>query len=138
MGNLPHPHTPIRPYRLLAIVLSFPAFLLIARFFPFQKLPSVCAFYNYTGYPCPTCGMTRSVISLMHFSFSRAVWFNPLGPVFLLLFATSWVVAVYQEYTGKQTKIALWAGKHFNLLATVGLVILLAFGVMRIIRIATG
>lgn len=138
MGKPPHPHTPIRPYRLLAIILSFPVFLLIARFFPFQKLPSICAFYNLTGYPCPTCGMTRSVISLTHLYFSRAVCFNPLGPVFLLLFAVFWAVAVYQEFTGKQMKIALWAGKHFNLLAIIGLLLLLTFGVARIIHITIG
>lgn len=44
-------------------------------------MPSLCPFHALTGLPCPGCGMTRSVICLMHGHLHDAVYFHPLGPV---------------------------------------------------------
>lgn len=64
--------------------------LLAARFFPFSRFPKLpCFFHQLTGYPCPSCGMTRSFIFASHFNFSAAVMINPLGSclfVFTLIF----------------------------------------------------
>ena len=37
-----------------------------------------------TGIPCPTCGMTRGVASLLHGDPRGAFLFNPLGMIILL------------------------------------------------------
>lgn len=49
-----------------------------------------CLFKNVTGYPCPTCGLTRSFHDTAHLDMHRAFDFHFLGPVLfaglLLLF----------------------------------------------------
>ena len=64
--------------------------LLAARFFPFSRFPKLpCIFHQLTGYPCPSCGMTRSFILMSHLNFSEAAKINPLGSilfVFTLIF----------------------------------------------------
>jgi ABC-type sugar transport system permease subunit len=37
-----------------------------------------CAFHNLTGFPCLTCGMTRSTIQFFHGHFLAALRWNPL------------------------------------------------------------
>jgi len=39
-----------------------------------------CWFKEHYGFPCPTCGMTRSVILTMHGDFNNAFLLNPAGP----------------------------------------------------------
>jgi hypothetical protein len=39
-----------------------------------------CWFKEHYGFPCPTCGMTRSVILTMHGDFHDAFLLNPAGP----------------------------------------------------------
>jgi uncharacterized protein DUF2752 len=43
--------------------------------------PPLCPFRLLTGLPCPGCGLTRSLVSLLHGDLSAAVFFHPLGPV---------------------------------------------------------
>ncbi|MBV9009375.1 MAG: DUF2752 domain-containing protein [Verrucomicrobia bacterium] len=38
-----------------------------------------CAFHALTGQPCPTCGATRALVSLLHGDFAAAVSWNPLA-----------------------------------------------------------
>lgn len=40
---------------------------------------TVCPIKNITGIPCPSCGTTRSVISLLQGDFNQAAYINPLG-----------------------------------------------------------
>ena len=39
-----------------------------------------CWFKEHYGFPCPTCGMTRSVILTMHGDLHNAFLLNPAGP----------------------------------------------------------
>jgi len=39
----------------------------------------VCLFKKVTGIPCPSCGATHSIVSLIHGDISGAVMENPLG-----------------------------------------------------------
>lgn len=43
---------------------------------------SLCAFYNITGVYCPSCGMTRAYVSLLHLDIRQAFYYNP---VFLII-----------------------------------------------------
>jgi hypothetical protein len=43
-----------------------------------------CAFHRRSGLPCPTCGLTRSVVLSLHGDLSRAWRMAPAGPVILL------------------------------------------------------
>lgn len=50
---------------------------------------TVCIFKNVTSLPCPSCGITRSVLHILHGDFQAAGLMNPLGfvaaPAFITL-----------------------------------------------------
>ncbi len=43
-----------------------------------------CGFKNFTGYSCPSCGLTRSFHASANLDISQAFSFHWMGPVFLL------------------------------------------------------
>jgi hypothetical protein len=47
---------------------------------PGIQLPR-CAFKTITGLPCPTCGVTRTIIALSRGDVDRAVFLNPLATI---------------------------------------------------------
>jgi len=47
---------------------------------PGIQLP-VCGFKTITGLPCPTCGITRTIIALSRGDVSRGVFMNPLAAI---------------------------------------------------------
>jgi hypothetical protein len=49
-----------------------------------EHAPNLCPFRMSTGLPCPGCGMTRSVVRLLHGDVSASLWFHPLGPLLVL------------------------------------------------------
>jgi hypothetical protein len=53
-------------------------FLLLARFFPLLTITPSCLFKDLTGFACPTCGSTRSVMHLAHGEVLAALALNPL------------------------------------------------------------
>ncbi len=54
----------------------------------------VCLIKHTTDIPCPSCGSTRSVISLTNGNFIEALRINPLGYVIaiILLLVPSWII----------------------------------------------
>jgi hypothetical protein len=83
-----------------------------------------CAFRQATGIPCPGCGLSRALASLLHGDVSRALAFHAFAPVAVacgLLLAASVVlrdaprqrlaarVAAFESSTG----IAVWLAAAF-------------------------
>lgn len=60
-------------YGAIAVLL-----LVAARFLPLLALAPQCAFQKLTGFPCPTCGSTRSIVYLARADFLSAFSMNPL------------------------------------------------------------
>jgi hypothetical protein len=60
------------------------------------NLPSVCPIQNYAHTPCPSCGLTRAVVCLLHGDFTRSVAFHPLGGLVVCLFVW-WAVLAFQR-----------------------------------------
>ena len=58
-------------------------------------MPSICAFHNFTGLPCPGCGLTRSWVSMAHGHGGEALAWHPLGP---LLFVAALIYAIWSGY----------------------------------------
>lgn len=56
--------------------------------------PGVCLFKRITGIPCPSCGSTRSVLSIMNGDFITAVLWNPFGLIIMsfLIMAPLWIL----------------------------------------------
>lgn len=52
------------------------------------KISSVngCPLLTFTGIPCPFCGMGRSFSCLTDLYITRSFYYNPMGPVFYLIF----------------------------------------------------
>ncbi len=45
----------------------------------------VCIIKEATGFPCPSCGSTRSVLAILDGHFLEAVYWNPIGVVLSLI-----------------------------------------------------
>jgi hypothetical protein len=114
------------------VIVSFPAFLLAARFIPWDRVPLTCAFLRLTGYPCPTCGITRSVMALARLDLNQAAAMNPLSVPFVGILALWWIISLYEIATRKQTRLTRWAGRRMHLLALAAFVVVLLFGALRI------
>jgi hypothetical protein len=119
-------------FRKIAITASFPIFLLAAMFIPFDRLPSMCLFNNATGLPCPTCGMTRSVMALAHLHLFEAIHFNALGPAFVMMVGALWVCALHEILIGAPTKTMDWVRRKMVVLILASMAVFLVFGVLRI------
>jgi hypothetical protein len=55
----------------------------------------VCLIKQATNIPCPSCGSTRSIISLTKGNFIKAFYLNPIGYIIaiIMLIAPVWIVS---------------------------------------------
>ena len=76
----------------LAVLLVASALLPLPQNNAIAGMPSICVFHNFTGWPCPGCGLTRSWVSMAHGQFASALVWHPLGPLLFLsaLFYSVW------------------------------------------------
>lgn len=64
-----------------------PLGLVLAALLPLGWLtsgPSFCPLKVAIGLPCPGCGMTRSVVALMHGDVGASVFYHPLGVILVI------------------------------------------------------
>lgn len=99
---------------IIFIVIALVSFL-IDKFFDGR---SICLFYNTYGVACPSCGMTRSYIALLHGDFHKAIYFHPLFwavPLLLifykkkrifysiaLLFIVVWIIRLFLYFPTRE------------------------------------
>ena len=59
-----------------------------------ETLFKTCFVKNINQLPCPSCGSTRAVLSILNGNFQDAFIFNPLGfiVIFLLILVPLWIV----------------------------------------------
>lgn len=62
-----------------------------------------CMFKTVAGVPCPSCGSTRSVISLMQGDIVQAVLWNPIGLIFLISMALFPLWIAYDLFNKKRS-----------------------------------
>jgi hypothetical protein len=75
-------------------------------FVPLELLKSqnsICLFKNLTGIECYGCGMTRAILSAIHFRFVDAFHYNKLFLVVLPLLIYIWA----------KTILSIWPGSEF-------------------------
>jgi hypothetical protein len=64
----------------IAILVMITSLIVAARFYnPFESELIGCQFKNLTGFDCPTCGVSRSMYSVMNFQIWNSIAYNPLG-----------------------------------------------------------
>lgn len=49
----------------------------------------VCIIKEASGYPCPSCGSTRSVMSIIHGDLVDALHWNPIGVILVIILAVT-------------------------------------------------
>ncbi|TCT16117.1 uncharacterized protein DUF2752 [Natranaerovirga pectinivora] len=76
MRTLPNPLKLVLILGIIGVISIVTGFLLNI---------SICMFYNTTGIPSPSCGMTRAFISLFKGNIADAFWYHPLFVLPLLL-----------------------------------------------------
>ena len=65
----------------------------------FLRLPTPdCVFHLLTGYPCPSCGMTRMAIALFHGDWLTALRMQPLGLLLLFTAVLYWGADARREW----------------------------------------
>jgi hypothetical protein len=80
-------------WTIAAIGVATP--ILVGLFVPISTGPTLCTFRNLTGYDCPGCGLTRSVVAFLHGDLVGSVRAHPLGAVVFLLFVVLWGTALF-------------------------------------------
>lgn len=65
---------PVRAWKDKLIVSVMLAAVVIGR----KVFGISCPFYALSGFPCPTCGMTRAWLSVLSFDFEAAFAYHPL------------------------------------------------------------
>src|SRR5579863_2484575 len=78
-------------------------------YFAGRALDFACRFRASTGLPCPTCGLTRSVVMSLHGEFGRAWKMAPAGPVAvagLAAFALAMLALALVQRRGAENRIA--------------------------------
>lgn len=95
-------------------------------FFQYTNPPSqgsgICMLKHTTGIPCPSCGSTRAVLSILNGDLLQALYWNPLGFILFLFLLVSpiWIMVdlirnddsllriyIQAELLFRQKKIAL-------------------------------
>ena len=122
--------------RKLAVIASLPLLVAAVRLLPLNRLPPMCVFHNVTGYPCPTCGMTRAAVAVTHLDLARAIAFHPLAVVFAAAAFLLWTAAVYQALSQRETRLLRWARMRQVKLVLSAFGLLFVYGVFRISAIA--
>jgi hypothetical protein len=94
---------------------------------------TVCGFKNFTGLPCPGCGLTHSFCALTKGDLSSAFSFNLLGPPLFLVLIFAWVrsISVLFDASGVVRALDLMA-KRLNLVRLFAF----GFGIYGVVRIA--
>lgn len=68
----------------------------------------VCFIKQATDIPCPSCGSTRSVNSLLHGDLSSAWFYNPLGYFIALVMLITPVWLIYDISLKKQSLLSFY------------------------------
>jgi hypothetical protein len=61
---------------------------------PEKNTVEVCLIKHATNIPCPSCGSTRAVLSLVHGDFLKSLYINPFGIIIalIMLIAPVWIL----------------------------------------------
>jgi hypothetical protein len=95
-----------KPVRILVItgILILPVIMFIVPFDWVREQHSVCLFKLFTGKECIGCGMTRAVLSVMHFRFEDAIHYNKMVTIVFPLLIYIWIKTLFNFSKKQLTK----------------------------------
>jgi hypothetical protein len=82
---------------ITAGILLVPVVLYCIPFEWVQNQHSICLYKNITGNECIGCGMTRAILSAMHFQFESAYFYNKLVVIVCPLLIYIWIKEVINK-----------------------------------------
>jgi hypothetical protein len=82
-----------------------------------RRFGGVCSFRRLTGRPCPTCGMTRSIVLTLNGQIGAALRVNFAGPVWVLAVATIAAALLWLAWRRSQGADGPVAARRVRLLA---------------------
>ncbi|MBK7133568.1 MAG: DUF2752 domain-containing protein [Bacteroidales bacterium] len=59
---------------------------------------TICLYKNITGNECIGCGMTRAILSVIHFQFENAFYYNKLVVVVFPLLVYIWLKSLLMRF----------------------------------------
>lgn len=65
----------------ISLAVALPAIVHAVREYIVPQFYVICPFLTATGLPCPFCGLTGSLLSLLQGEFAQAFWHHPFGPL---------------------------------------------------------
>jgi hypothetical protein len=90
---------------------------------------SLCPFKMLTGFPCPGCGITKSMVYFYDGNFIKSIHYHILGP-FVILFCVATIVLLTIEILQKKEYFNKWL-YHKKLAILLGLIL----GIYHLIRV---
>ena len=82
-------------------IAGFALIPLILWLLPFDKISamhSICLYKSITGHECYGCGMTRAILSALHFRLTDAFHYNKLIIIVLPLLLWIWFKTLYSYF----------------------------------------
>ena len=115
--------------RLTVIFASILVVTLVLLMEPLQGYLPPCQFHAWTGYSCPSCGLTRSLHALLHGDVPAAFGFHPLGPGIGFALAALNLLLICDLLLGRRLKLSIpQCPKRAMLTVVVGLGLCLWMG----------
>lgn len=125
-------NTTFRQRLLRVILLFFGGILLLIGYLLFWRLTGIgfaCPFYDLTKLPCPGCGITRSLFSLLTGNIALALQYHPL--IFFIIGYGLWYLGVITYHYLRGDHLILDVKPYWVHIAFLGL--FLGFGAIRIL-----
>src|ERR1700729_3049579 len=67
-----------------------------------ETAQSLCPFKMLTGFPCPGCGITKSLIFLYEGNLSKSIYYHLFGPLVFLFCITAILVLTTELITNRE------------------------------------
>lgn len=83
-------------------MLIIPYLISIADNGHLESEQSYCPFKMLTGFPCPGCGITKSMVYFFQGDISKSLSFHIFGPFFVVIFVLAIFVLSAELATGKE------------------------------------
>jgi hypothetical protein len=87
---------------LIGLIL-IPVVLFIIPFEWLKDQHSICLYKLFTGHECYGCGITRAILSAIHFKFAEAIGYNKLVIIVLPILTFIWAKKILNLWSGKLT-----------------------------------
>ncbi len=85
------------------LVLAIPYFIMLQHDNGhIETAQSLCPFKMITGFPCPGCGITKSLIFLYEGNFPKSIYYHLLGPFTFLFCIIAIIVLTVELLTKKE------------------------------------